>query len=247
MLREQRIAILEELKEAVRCGKAWLTPLMLGDELSLSERELLGALPALMRMMEQQVDRVEISSLWRTILEGQLFDLRRFSAGAAPLTREELEYYCWMVAGSVGESWTRLIIKNDPEILPVSFRDRKGLTMMTQLGSDYGKGLHLLNILRDRAADQQLGRIYLQEKNIPELMHLAAAWFEQGERYCQNLRSGRIRYASEMPLRLAQRTLARLQKSPETLQRKIARWEVLEVLFRMLPSLVLPRRSNPAS
>ena len=118
---------------------------------------------------------------------------------------------------------------------------------MIKLGINYGKGLQMLNIIRDRAADGKLGRIYLQEKDVPEMISVAAAWLKEGREYCSRLRPGRIRYASEIPLKLALRTLDRIREQSGTPGVKITRREVYGVLLKTLPSLVLPGAVNPAS
>jgi farnesyl-diphosphate farnesyltransferase len=121
---------------------------------------------------------------------------------------------------------------------------------MIPLGIAYGKGLQLLNILRDRDEDRSLGRIYVRDEELPGLFALAEEWLAQGERYLTHLRPGRILYATALPLDLASSTLAKL-KDPELHSSlrglKLNRWEVYALLLRGLNSLCLPRRGNPAS
>jgi farnesyl-diphosphate farnesyltransferase len=99
-----------------------------------------------------------------TITSGQELDLRRFqgaSAGniVALQSDTELDDYMYRVAGCVGEFWTDMCIahlfdlpKLDEQRLAVSF---------AELGVRFGKGLQLVNILRDLAADLRKGRCYL--------------------------------------------------------------------------------------
>ena len=85
-----------------------------------------------------------------------------------------------------------------------------------------------------------MGRVYIEEHEVPELMDQAAVWLDEGHRYCLSLRPGLIRYASQIPSRLALKTLQRMRKSPEGERVKISRYEVAQVLVKTLPSLVLP-------
>lgn len=245
--RERRVALLEELESTLSGGSpkarwGW-APMMLSGELDASQAELMAAVPRLINALGISFDRDELFKLWRLILEGQLFDLRRFPSDE-PLNREELERYCFLVAGSVGECWTRLLSVHAPDRLMLP------MTEMIPLGIAYGKGLQLLNILRDRAEDRSLGRIYARIEELPGLFALAEEWLALGERYLAHLRPGRVLFATALPLDLAWSTLAKL-KDPDLHSSlnglKLYRWEVYALLLRGMNSLCLPRRGNPAS
>jgi farnesyl-diphosphate farnesyltransferase len=244
MAQERRIALLEGIRANLNKGGGMLQPDIRPGELSLAETTLIAAVPELMEVLTRHSDGEAMLRLWGTILEGQLFDLWRFAPGAAPLSREELERYCWLVAGSVGEAWTELIVKRHPEILR---RPSAAQGQLKLLGGGYGKGLQLINILRDRAADRLLGRVYAQEGEFQELLDLAEKWLDQGEHYLTLLHPGRILYATRLPWELARRTLARIRKEPGAPRVKMSRYEVYKVLLFTLPSLGLPGGSNPAS
>ena len=104
-----------------------------------------------------------------TITSGQELDLRRFHAAAAERivalqTDAELDDYTYRVAGCVGEFWTRICLAHVFELaeldgipLPATFEG---------LGVRFGKGLQLVNILRDLPADLHKGRCYLPEEKI---------------------------------------------------------------------------------
>lgn len=245
--RERRVALLEELESALSGGSpkarwGW-APVMMSGELDASQAELMAAVPRLINALEISFDRDELFKLWRLILEGQLFDLRRFPSDE-PLNREELERYCFLVAGSVGECWTRLLSVHAPDRLMLP------MTEMIPLGIAYGKGLQLLNILRDRAEDRSLGRVYARVEELAGLFALAEEWLALGERYLEHLRPGRVLFATALPLDLAWSTLAKL-KDPDLHSSlnglKLNRWEVYALLLRGMNSLCLPRRGNPAS
>jgi len=245
--RERRVALLEELESTLSGGSpkarwGW-APVMMSGELDASQAELMAAVPRLINALEISFDRDELFKLWRLILEGQLFDLRRFPSDE-PLNREELERYCFLVAGSVGECWTRLLSVHAPDRLMLP------MTEMIPLGIAYGKGLQLLNILRDRAEDRSLGRVYARVEELAGLFALAEEWLALGERYLEHLRPGRILFATALPLDLAWSTLAKL-KDPDLHSSlnglKLNRWEVYALLLRGMNSLCLPRRGNHAS
>jgi len=202
---------------------------------------LIDALPGFVALLSESPDRGELTGLWMEILEGQLFDLRRFTPGSAPLDRTELERYCDLVAGSVGRCWTRLIARYVPGTLLASGAE------LLSLASGYGKGLQLLNILRDREADRALGRRYVVEVEMAELLDLTCGWLDSGERYLRALRPGRILMASALPLDLAKATLPLLAAAPPGTRAKLPRSAVRGILIGSLRSLWLPRRADPAS
>ena len=239
--RERRIALLEELDATLvgKCPGIW-QPRILPGELSDNERELMNSVPKLLAALKRSPERDEVTSLWKSIVEGQRFDLTRFPSEAA-LGRDELERYCGLVAGSVGEYWTTLIVKYSPRSLLDSKEEMK------RLGCGYGKGLQLLNILRDRSEDRFLGRRYVEEGDLAELFELAEAWLRSGEKYLAGLRPGRLLMATALPYDLAMRTLRKIKRYPKAAGIRIPRREVRSALVRSVTCLCLPRRMNPAS
>lgn len=181
------------------------------------------------------------------IISGQLADLEWFGAA----TRENpvaladdaaLEDYTWRVAGCVGAFWTKLgfltIGERFSNIPPAD---------LERLGVRYGKGLQLVNILRDLPADLANGRCYLpvgNPHNVAELMECHANWVERacewtsaGPTYAATLGSRRLRAASALPAMIADRTLERLRDSTwQVLQKRVRvpRWEVYVSLVKAL-------------
>lgn len=240
--REQRLKWLVKLQRILDSREALhLEPGFAAWEMDVSERGLIKVMPMLFIMLQQSADRAGLQKLWRTILKGQIFDLQRFRDNSPPLSHVELEEYCYLVAGSVGEAWTELISIHSPQTFLAPKEELK------KMGVCYGKGLQLLNILRDQAADRELGRSYLRAEDVPVMMDLAAAWLGEGNDYCSALAPGRIRYATELPLRLAQKTLTVMRKRSSAVPVKISRATVYGVLLQTLPSLVLRSSWNPAS
>lgn len=207
--------------------------------LSPAEHGLLEAFPCLAALLGESPDRAELTALWREILEGQIFDLRRFSPGSAPLDRAELDRYCDLVAGSVGRCWTRLIARHAPGTLLAPVAD------LLPAASAYGKGLQLLNVLRDRCGDHAMGRRYVAEREVPELLKLARGWLDAGDLYLSGLHPGRILMASALPLDLARATLPLVAAVPAGTRAKLPRSAVRGILIGSLRSLWLPRRADP--
>ncbi|MEM7235882.1 MAG: phytoene/squalene synthase family protein [Planctomycetota bacterium] len=105
-------------------------------------------------------DRDRLRRLVTTLTGGMQMDLERFpveeSGEVDSLdTDEELDHYCYLVAGCVGEFWTdvqcghlRALKHWDAQ----EFRTR---------GIRFGKGLQMTNILRDIDSDFGIGRLYI--------------------------------------------------------------------------------------
>lgn len=158
-----------------------------------------------------------------TILGGQRLDLERF--GAASATRPvaladaaQLEDYAWRVAGCVGAFWTRLGFLT----LGPRFSMAPEATLVAR-GIAYGKGLQVVNILRDLPQDLAAGRCYLPVADPSDRAAILAChaawirrageWVDEGLAYAAVLPDRRLRAASALPAMLAHETLARLAKA----------------------------------
>jgi farnesyl-diphosphate farnesyltransferase len=156
------------------------------------------------------------------IISGQKLDLERFANGSqeCPVALgndEALDDYTWRVAGCVGEFWTKLGFTT----LGEQFSRAPKEDLLRQ-GMAYGKGLQLVNILRDLRADLRAGRCYLPVRNPSDPVEIMAShrrwvakaseWVKEGEIYAETLRSRRLRAATVLPSLLAQKTLAQLEE-----------------------------------
>ena len=188
------------------------------------------------------------------IISGQTLDLQRFrhaTAGqpVALANDAELEDYAWRVAGCVGAFWTKLGFHT----LGGRFSHAPEAELLKR-GIAYGKGLQLVNILRDVAEDRAAGRCYLpvaDPSDIEALMDSHAAWreragdwLEEGEIYSERLVSKRLRAATVLPALIGRKTLDRMRgASWQDLQTriKIPRGDVYRALARAI--FHTPRRS----
>ena len=112
------------------------------------ERDLIARLDGCLAWLAtlNEFDRREIASVMEKIIRGQTLDLERFpkTAGLRALgTAAELEDYTYLVAGCVGEFWTRVCFHHMPRYSNIAESELSGL------GRSFGKGLQLVNILRD--------------------------------------------------------------------------------------------------
>jgi farnesyl-diphosphate farnesyltransferase len=169
-----------------------------GDFRSVSELASGQALPAERLLLERlddcaaalgelsPGDRALVGSLLDTIVSGQIFDLERFpgesEAALTALSDEaELDRYTYLVAGCVGEFWTRMCSAHLPGFAALDQEE------MLRLGVRLGKGLQLVNILRDLPADLRIGRCYLpaaqprrllDAENFGEVRELYGRWLD---------------------------------------------------------------------
>jgi farnesyl-diphosphate farnesyltransferase len=224
------------------------------------ERELIEALPQCMAWLEElpSADRADVRTVLRHIAYGQSLDIERFDAHSPPRaldTPEQLDEYTYLVAGCVGEFWTDLCFRHVPDFARLPRHE------MLELGRGYGKGLQLVNILRDAGADLANGRCYFPATELADAgltpaeaasdpRRLAPVWLrwhapalerlEAGMRYADAVRSRRVRAASALPALIGFRTLARLREAgPHALvQRvKVPRGEVRMILLRLALTL----------
>ena len=222
---------------------------------SPAERALLAgideALAALRGLSEQ--DRLRIRDALDTITRGQEMDLLRFAHSSSDQivalnSDQELDEYIYCVAGCVGEFWTKICRAH---LFPAAELDD---AFLLRSGVRLGKGLQLVNILRDLPNDLRQGRCYLPAPSLeacglrpqdllsPLAMerfrplyegylkqteeHLAAGW-----EYTKTLPRGqvRVRLACAWPILIGAKTLARLRAGNVLDQRtriKISRSEI---------------------
>jgi len=162
-------------------------------------------------------EAVLVREVLEVIISGQRLDLDRFAAASevSPVSLRndgELEDYAWRVAGCVGAFWTKLGFLT----LGQSF-SMAGESRLLKQGIAYGKGLQLVNILRDLPGDLTAGRCYLPVSDPGDRRALlesharwlstASDWIAQGECYAATLGNRRLRVATVLPSWLAQETL----------------------------------------
>jgi farnesyl-diphosphate farnesyltransferase len=267
----QRLEALQKLRERILGQNS--APLNFGE---LAERQGSPAEKLLLEKIEtslaalpkfSEADQKLIRDVLTTIMSGQELDLRRFAGASAGnivalQTAAALDDYTYRVAGCVGEFWTKICRAH---LFPRSKLDEPQFIMD---GIRFGKGLQLVNILRDLPADLKNGRCYLptdkleQIKVFPEILlspaaapkflplfheyldkaesHLTAAW-----RYTNTLPFGqfRLRLACAWPILIGVKTIERLRAaSVIELQQhvKISHRERNGIIWRSILASPLP-------
>lgn len=236
---EQRLQALQALRDRILGTRS--APLDFGElarhQGSPAERSLLKKCESSLALLQSlpETDRKLIREVLEIIISGQDLDLRRFAGSSssqivALRTDEELDDYTYRVAGCVGEFWTKMCR------LRVFPRARLDDPSLLAQGVRFGKGLQLVNILRDMPADLRHGRCYLPADrlsaadlaprdlldpvNEPKLRpiyddwlaraeaHLAAGWT-----YTNTLpwRQVRVRLACAWPVLIGIKTIVRLR------------------------------------
>lgn len=160
-----------------------------------------------------QQDWDAIAGVMRPILDGQIWDVDYFSIqGHGQVDSDEgLERYCYQVAGSVGEFWG--VVGRNADHRYSSY-DADALKLN---GVRYGKGLQLVNILRDLPEDLKNGRCYLPGvdagdseavmKESVRWREKARGYLEDGLAYSDTLRKKRARMATALPAMIGIKTL----------------------------------------
>lgn len=242
--RASRITHLEALRAALAGGPiSTVVGATAVSQALPAERALLERLPDCLAAYHAlpPADRARVQGVLVTIIEGQIQDLRVFPGEdegklAALETREDLDRYTYLVAGCVGEFWTEVHVAHRPRLR------RWDLPRMRVLGTRFGKGLQLTNVLRDVPRDLRQGRCYLPRQDLarwgleprdlldpgraPEARPLLVEWlntaldhYEAGWQYTFAIprREARMRLACAWPLLIGLRTLDLLAASPNWL------------------------------
>lgn len=175
------------------------------------EKELVLTLNAAIQALSEvsPSDKTQILEQVRLVSAGMQMDL--FVFHRRPEKPESLQYYpllddyCFKVAGSAGAFLTRAFYESGEGILDPE--------KMIPLGVDLGKGLQLINILRDREEDAGRGRFYLESNaaasDLKPVFVQTLYFLERGLRYVSSIprRSWRVRLASIWPILFGLKTL----------------------------------------
>lgn len=269
---EQRLNALAALRERImaRTNGALNFGTFAQSQGSPAERTLLVRVEESLALLARQ-DAGD-AQLIRTVLDiittGQELDLLRFGAASrerivALANDADLNDYTYRVAGSVGEFWTRVCCRH--LFAPGEVNEAQLLAD----GVQFGRGLQLVNILRDLPADLRQGRCYvpltrlnevgLKPDDLLDLRHESAFWpayLSLMEQAAAHLRAGwhytnalprnqwRVRLACAWPVLLGLRTLELLRSGPvlnPEVRVKVSRAEVRGVVWRSVIRVPFPR------
>ena len=207
---------------------------------SKADLTLIRSSNELFSVLQQQPAPIQalIQQVLLHIFDGQMIDLDYFDSHSEIVhfkTEQELDHYLYLVAGSVGEFWTRLCVAC------IADYSLESLVEMLPKAVHFGKALQLTNILRDVRQDLARGRCYLPFSELSEgdvqdspeiFMHkmmndyptMIHDWrtktyqyLQDAESYTACIKNRRIRFSILVPMDLAHKTLAVL---PERISRK---------------------------
>jgi farnesyl-diphosphate farnesyltransferase len=224
------------------------------QQTSAGEKQLLERLEECVVALGRfdEADGRRIQELLKIIVGGQIFDLQRFPGETekhivALASDDELDRYTYIVAGCVGEFWTKMCVAHLPALGDWDVAE------MSALGVRFGKGLQLVNVLRDIPKDLRIGRCYLPvgqpstlldprnfEAIRPLYLHwldVALAHLDAGWQYTMRIPRSevRLRLACIWPIWIGLMTIARLRaENPLDPARriKISRGDVYRVMIR---------------
>jgi farnesyl-diphosphate farnesyltransferase len=164
----ERLSLLLSLRAAVNGASDQSAPLqrvavqVAAQQTQSDERVLLESLEPALAILPQlrDDDRRAVREIVTTLTQGMEFDLRTFpdeQSGEIVALREwaELDRYTYMVAGCVGEFWTKMTYAHLPGTL------KEAPDVMIERGVRFGKALQMTNVLRDCSKDLRIGRCYL--------------------------------------------------------------------------------------
>lgn len=255
---EHRLRVLEMMGQALdREGGAEYGELttVLKKELAPSqahkgEQELLTRFEEVMLQFDSLSfpEKDLVREVMGKIIRGQRLDLERFdckvSSGTVtgksgiPALPDEaaLMEYAYLVAGCVGEFWTKL----GYELYGEGFSSAPEKELLT-LGRRYGQALQLINILRDRREDEERGRQYIPDSCPVSLyQERAVAWLDEGLLYAEKLHSFRLRLATGLPALIGHETLDLLKAGTGGQKPKIPRKKVYSLLLRAVRASAVP-------
>lgn len=215
----------EELAE-LRCR---LGGAMADAQLKSAEKTLLQRFGECLEMLATLPPRqVElIRRVLAIIIEGQCRDLTIFDTCSVLQSEEETWEYTYMVAGCVGEFWTEL----GYETLGERYASTERRELMIQAGVRFGRGLQLINILRDIREDAERGRSYLfGEERIWQ--NRAERLLRDGLDYAGRLRGFRLRFAVALPALLGLSTLRLIRRRKNQARVKVPRRKVYLLMLR---------------
>ncbi len=248
---EKRIELLDRFVRAIagkeqtigkELGKLLGSPRDPSTSLGMTDGEnaLLGSADEILRSLQNlsPEDQRDVGELLAIITRGQRQDLKRWRGELSALSNaDEMREYTYLVAGCVGEFWTRVCFRKVPRFTARSEAD------MLELGMNYGRGLQLVNILRDAGSDLHAGRCYFPEDELraakltaSDLLNAPAEFLPIYQRWIAEARAGldagleysiainppRVRVATVLPAMIGLRTLELIeQRGLEALRTRV--------------------------
>jgi farnesyl-diphosphate farnesyltransferase len=265
---DERLKFLERFREQFRSDNpSWETireirERALRNPEDSAERLLLSRIEDCFKAFMEcaEGDRERIRWLVSTLTRGMEMDLTCFPPGrtAPPValpTDEDLDRYCYYVAGCVGDFWTRMAVAHFPSMSGWEEAE------MRRRGVRFGKGLQMTNILKDLSKDLARSRCYTPQTLLDRfgltptnlaagpppdryrpllvpLIRLTLEHLDVARDYALSIprREVRLRLACWWPLLFALKTLLAVYRSDRLLDPgftvKITRGEVYAIMLK---------------
>lgn len=234
------------------------------------EGELLRNVPDVIEGLQEysESDRERMLECLDTIVGGQILDLDRFGVAkeggkiSALSNNEELDDYTYRVAGCVGAFWTKMSLAH-----LISLGRYKEEELFAK-GIRFGKGLQMINILRDIPEDLRFGRCYipsealarhdltpedlLEKRNIDkfrplydEYLDITNDHLDAAVEYIKMLPETQFRLKAScmLPVLIGQRTVTLLREGNilDSADRiKVTRDEIKSYAKKLLRALIIP-------
>ncbi|MEM9590279.1 MAG: phytoene/squalene synthase family protein [Pseudomonadota bacterium] len=158
--RDQKISLLDTFLTGIDQSASWEDvsrhlAAELSDEVGPEELELIQSLPGLIAILRTRPPRQQeaVRNCLRKMASGMKSYVNR-PTGLADM--EELNDYCYVVAGVVGEMLTELFCDYAADI-------DQHRQKLEKLAASFGQGLQMTNILKDIWDDRRQGRCYLPQ------------------------------------------------------------------------------------
>ena len=275
---ERRLTHLKEFREIIEGESDTHVATQLSSALTdlqptAGERHLLGSLLEVFDLLDAlgESDAKAVRSVVSILTSGMVFDLTTFgepnTGNLTSLeTEEQLDEYCYLVAGCVGEFWTDISTAHTSSLLHWNAND------MRSLGVQFGLALQMTNILRDVPRDLRMGRCYLPDSELEKVglraddlldsandwrAHPILAWgirralehFGAAEQYILAIprRNLRLRLATLWPVLIGLGTLAELAASGDWLNPNAGIKIPRRAVYGIIALSVLCGRSNVLS
>jgi farnesyl-diphosphate farnesyltransferase len=238
-----------------------------GKQAHRHERILLESLQPAIELLQElsEFDRKHVRSVVTILTQGMEFDLKTFpdeTSGqlAALQSRAEFDNYTYLVAGCVGDFWTRMTAAHTGAFSGCDMAD------LCACGIRFGKALQYTNVLRDCAKDLRIGRCYLPLELLQNaglapadllnpdssararpvlgiLLRVALEHFREAKRYTLTIPPsyGRLRLGCLWPVLIGLETLIALAGNERWLDparaSKITRRQVYRIMGLSLPAV----------
>ena len=239
-------------------------------QLAPAEYQLMESIPSAIGRLSllNENDRILVTDIVTRLTNGMEFDLTRFPPDAygdvrSLDSRGELDRYTYLVAGCVGDFWTRITAAHTEALRDWDVEE------MSAIGVRFGQALQMTNVLRDLPADLHSGRCYLPREWLSEIgltpqdltdprigqaaipalvrgIEVALDHFAEAERYVTAIPTScvRLRLAAIWPLLMGLATLERVVRSEQWLNSRVRIKVSRFWVFRMMLVSLVVVRSN---